>query len=49
MKHGQHHRFERKGRDGRPLSDLFVTLLQQLGLQREGFSTSESNLNDLLS
>ncbi len=48
MKHGKHHRFERKGRDGRPLSDLFVTLLQQLGVEREEFSTSQSNLNDLL-
>lgn len=48
MKHGQHHRFERKGRDGRPLSDLFVTILQQLGQERERFSTSQSNLNDLL-
>ena len=48
MKHGKHHRFDRKGRDGRPLSDLFVTLLQQLGVEREEFSTSQSNLNDLL-
>ncbi|MFT4550611.1 MAG: hypothetical protein ACI8XO_000383 [Verrucomicrobiales bacterium] len=49
MKHGQHHRFERKGRDGRPLSDLFVTILQQLGLERDRFSSSKGNLNDLLS
>ena len=48
MKHGKHHRFDREGRDGRPLSDLFVTLLQQLGVEREEFSTSQSNLNDLL-
>ncbi len=48
MKHGQHHRFERHGRDGRPLSDLFVTLLQQMGIEKESFSTSQGNLNHLL-
>jgi hypothetical protein len=45
---GSHHRFERHGRDGRPLSDLFVTILQQLGIEQDGFSTSTSNLNHLL-
>lgn len=45
---GQHHSFERDGRDGRPLSDLFVTVLQQLGLDEETFSTSQGNLNHLL-
>jgi len=48
FKNGSHHRFERNGRDGRPLSDLFVTILQQLGIQRDRFSTSASNMNDLL-
>jgi len=48
FRHGSHHRFERSGRDGRPLSDLFVTVLQQLGVERERYSTSNSNLNDLL-
>lgn len=48
MKHGQHHRFERHGRDGLPLSDLFVTLLQQMGIEEESFGTSQSNLNHLL-
>ena len=46
--HGQHHSFDREGRDGRPLSDLFVTILQQLGLEEEQFSTSQGNLNHLL-
>ena len=45
---GRHHRFDRHGRDGRPLSDLFVTILQQLGIERDAFSTSTSNLNHLL-
>lgn len=48
MKHGSHHRFERQGRDGRPLSDLFVTILQQLGIEQESFATNSSNLNHLL-
>lgn len=48
FKSGSHHRFERNGRDGRPLSDLFVTVLQQLGIEQDAFSTSTGNLNDLL-
>jgi hypothetical protein len=48
FRNGKHYRFERNGRDGRPLSDLFVTILQQLGVERDKFSTSTSNLNDLL-
>ena len=48
FRNGNHHRFERQGRDGRPLSDLFVTILQQLGVERERFATSTNNLNDLL-
>ncbi len=48
LRHGQHHRFERNGRDGRPLADLFVTVLQQLGIEEESFATSQGNLNDLL-
>jgi hypothetical protein len=48
MKHGQHHRFPRKGRDGRPLCDLYVTILQRLGLETDRFSTSAGDLNHLL-
>jgi hypothetical protein len=48
MKHGRHHQFERSGRDGRPLSDLFVTILQQLQLEEDRFATSRGNLNHLL-
>ncbi len=48
LRGGNHHRFERHGRDGRALSDLFVTILQQLGLEQDAFSTSTSNLNHLL-
>lgn len=48
FRNGQHHRFERHGRDGRPLSDLFVSVLQQLGGERDRFATSKSDLNHLL-
>ena len=48
FKTGQHHRFERHGRDGRPLCDLYVSILQQLGVETDRFSTSTGNLNELL-
>ncbi|MFP6873330.1 MAG: DUF1552 domain-containing protein [Verrucomicrobiales bacterium] len=48
FKNGNHHRFERHGRDGRPLCDLYVTILQQLGVETDRFSTSSANLNHLL-
>ncbi|MDP7017606.1 MAG: DUF1552 domain-containing protein [Pirellulaceae bacterium] len=48
FRNGAHHRFDRHGRDGRPLSDLFVTILQQLGVERDEFATSTGNLNELL-
>ena len=48
LRGGSHHRFQRHGRDGRPLSDLFVTILQRLGIERDTFSSSVSNLNHLL-
>ncbi len=48
FKTGEHHRFERAGRDGRPLCDLFVSILQQLGVETDRFSTSKGNLNHLI-
>lgn len=48
FKSGAHHRFERHGRDGRPLGDLFVSILNQLGVEADQFSTSQGNLNHLL-
>ena len=48
FKTGQHHRFERIGRDGRPLCDLFVSILQRLGVETDRFSTSKGNLNHLI-
>jgi len=48
FKNGKHHRFGRHGRDGRPLCDLYVSILQQLGVETDRFSNSTSNLNHLL-
>ena len=48
FKTGHHHTFERQGRDGRPLCDLFVSILQQLGVEADSFSTSQGNLNHLV-
>ncbi len=48
FRHGSHYQFQRTGYDGRPLSDLFVTILQQLGVEKEQFATSTGDLNGLL-
>ncbi|MCH2371411.1 MAG: DUF1552 domain-containing protein [Pirellulales bacterium] len=48
FRHGSHHQFQRAGYDGRPLSDLFVTILQRLGVEKEQFATSTGDLNELL-
>tara|TARA_Y100001934_G_scaffold11515_1_gene14618 strand:+ start:1746 stop:3023 length:1278 start_codon:yes stop_codon:yes gene_type:complete len=48
FRHGQHHRFERHGRDGLPLSNLFVSIMQQLKIEQDRFATSTGNLNHLL-
>ena len=48
LRGGHHHRFERTGRDGRPLCDLYVSILQKLGVETDRFSTSSANLNHLV-
>ena len=48
FRHGRHHRFERGARNGMPLSNLFVTLLQQLGIEKDRFAGSTGNLNGVL-
>lgn len=48
FQHGQHHRFERTGYDGHPLSNLFVTILHQLGVEQDDFSKSSGDLDNLL-
>lgn len=46
MKHGEHHAF--KTDNNTPLCNLFVTLLQQLGVNTNSFGSSTGNLNQLL-
>ena len=46
LKHGSHHAFKRD--HNLPLSNLFVTLLQQIGVQTDHFGSSTGSLNHLL-
>lgn len=46
LRHGRHISFE--GSNKQPLSNLFVTLLQQMGLETDRFSSSRSSMNSLL-
>lgn len=48
FKHGRHLFFPKQGRQQTPLCNLFVTLLQQLGVEREQFGSSSGTLNQLL-
>lgn len=48
LQHGKHHRFEKDGKKGTPLSNLYVTLLQQLGIEADRFATSTGDLNHIL-
>jgi hypothetical protein len=46
LKHGGHLAFDRD--DNTPLCNLFVTLLQAMGVEAEAFASSDGNLNQLL-
>ncbi len=48
FRHGRHLYFPKQGRPQTPLCNLFVTLLQQLGIEREQFGSSTGNLNQVL-
>jgi hypothetical protein len=48
LKHGKHHVLEKDGKKGTPLSDLYVTLLQQMGIEADGFASSRGDLNHIL-
>jgi len=48
LQHGRHLFFEKQGRKQTPLCNLYVTLLQHLGLEIDRFGTSDGNLNELL-
>jgi hypothetical protein len=48
LKHGRHLFFPKQGRQQTPLCNLFVTLLQQMGIERDKFGSSTGNLNEVL-
>ncbi len=48
FKHGHHLFFPKQGRQQTPLCNLFVTLLQQMGIERDRFGSSTGNLNQML-
>jgi hypothetical protein len=48
LKHGFHHGFPKDGKQGTPLSNLYVTLLQRFGIETDHFASSEGDLNHLL-
>ena len=47
LKHGQHHAFRQD--NNTPLCNLFVTLLQQLGVEGDAFGSSTGTMNQLVS
>ena len=48
FRHGHHLFFPKKGRQQTPLCNLYVTLLQQMGIERTRFGSSTGNLNQFL-
>jgi hypothetical protein len=48
FKHGRHLFFPKQGRSQTPLCNIFVTLLQQLGIELDQFGSSTGNLNQFL-
>ena len=45
FKHGQHHAFDAD--DNTPLANLFVTMLQQLGIEADRFASSTSTVSEI--
>ena len=48
FQHGHHHQIERKENGGRLLGDLYLTLMQDFGVEIETFAGARSNLNEYL-
>lgn len=46
LKHGQHHAFRRD--NNAPLCNLFVSLLQQMGVEADQFASSTGTINEML-
>ncbi|MBL6704525.1 MAG: DUF1552 domain-containing protein [Planctomycetaceae bacterium] len=48
LRHGQHHQIDRGAASPRLLGDLYLTLMQQFGVQSEQFAGATSNMNEYL-
>ena len=48
FRHGSHHRVERNDGPARKLGDLYLSLMQQAGVEIESFAGSQRNLNEFL-
>jgi hypothetical protein len=48
FRHGAHHQIERKETSPRLLGDLYLTLMQQTGVEIERFAGAKGNLNEIL-
>jgi Protein of unknown function (DUF1552) len=48
LKHGSHHSFPKDGNKGAPLSNLYVTLLRQFGVETDRFASNQGDLDHLL-
>ena len=48
LKHGSHHSFPKDGNKGTPLSNLYVTLLRQFGMETDRFASSQGDFDHLL-
>ena len=48
FRHGRHHHSLRKQSNSRLLGDLYLTLMQQLGVEIDEFAGAKGNLNELL-
>ena len=48
LQHGQHRHYARNRRTSVPLCNLYVTMLQQFGLETNQFNTSNGNLSEIV-
>ena len=48
FQHGKHHAFDRNEPGAPLLGDLYITMLQQLGLEQDRFSNASRNMNQYL-
>jgi hypothetical protein len=47
--HGSHVAIDKKGKDGPLLGDLYITLMQSLGMEVDNFSNASRNMNQIFS